>query len=339
MRRRQRTIAWIVLAVLLLSMSVASAGKTPTPEPTATPTEAPKEYGPVYYSVEKEHEAMHTDAFGNEILLAGSACANGVLRFTPGKNRNAEVTKSEMEQILGWPDYNKETGQGALKLGVGGSVILDFNAVIRDSAGVFLHVFTTGANSDQMTVSLSADAVKWYEVEMKNTEFTGADKYTNIPASVKPRYVKITDRGQVEGGIGIDAVVIFAPESLTKEETGTKAKVPIYEQVGLTRKAVFVICGTIGGLFFVWVVLFAIRRYNIHQKKRKLQVVYSEKESGRTLPKKKDSAKKQTDERTVRKKADDRGGEKKDSGKRSGGEVGRKERTAPKKSGKRKDRE
>ena len=226
MRRRQRTIAWIVLAVLLLSMSVASAGKTPTPEPTATPTEAPKEYGPVYYSVEKEHEAMHTDAFGNEILLAGSACANGVLRFTPGKNRDAEVTKSEMEQILGSPDYNKETGQGALKLGVGGSVILDFNAVIRDSAGVFLHVFTTGANSDQMTVSLSADAVKWYEVEMKNTEFTGADKYTNIPASVKPRYVKITDRGQVEGGIGIDAVVIFAPESLTKEETGTKAKVP-----------------------------------------------------------------------------------------------------------------
>ena len=320
-------------------MSVASAGKTPTPEPTATPTEAPKEYGPVYYSVEKEHEAMHTDAFGNEILLAGSACANGVLRFTPGKNRDAAVTKSEMEQILGWPDYNKETGQGALKLGVGGSVILDFNAVIRDSAGVFLHVFTTGANSDQMTVSLSADAVKWYEVEMKNTEFTGADKYTNIPASVKPRYVKITDRGQVEGGIGIDAVVIFAPESLTKEETGTKAKVPIYEQVGLTRKAVFVICGAIGGLFFVWVVLFAIRRYNIHQKRRKLQVVYSENESGRTLPKKKDSAKKQTDERTVRKKADDRGGEKKDSGKRSGGEVGRKERTAPKKSGKRKDRE
>ena len=209
----------IVLAVFVLSVGMANAGKTPTPEPTATPTEAPKEYGPVYYSVEKEHEAMHTDAFGNEILLAGSACANGVLRFTPGKNRDAEVTKSEMEQILGWPDYNKETGQGALKLGVGGSVILDFNAVIRDSAGVFLHVFTTGANSDQMTVSLSADAVKWYEVEMKNTEFTGADKYTNIPASVKPRYVKITDRGQVEGGIGIDAVVIFAPESLTKEET------------------------------------------------------------------------------------------------------------------------
>lgn len=339
MRRRQRTIAWIVLAVLVLSVGMANAGKTPTPEPTATPTPAPKEYGPVYYSVEKEHEAMHTDAFGNEILLAGSACANGVLRFTPGKDRDTDVTKADMEQILGWPDYNKETGQGALKLGVGGSVILDFNAVIRDSAGVFLHVFTTGANSDQMTVSLSADAVKWYEVEMKNTEFTGADKYTNIPASVKPRYVKITDRGQVEGGIGIDAVVIFAPESLTKEETGTKAKVPIYEQVGLTRKAVFVICGTIGGLFFVWVVLFAIRRYNIHQKKRKLQVVYSEKESGRTLPKKKDSAKKQTDERTVRKKADDRGGEKKDSGKRSGGEAGRKERTAPKKSGKRKDRE
>ncbi len=295
MRRRQRTIAWIVLAVLLLSMSVASAGKTPTPEPTATPTEAPKEYGPVYYSVEKEHEAMHTDAFGNEILLAGSACANGVLRFTPGKNRDAEVTKSEMEQILGWPDYNKETGQGALKLGVGGSVILDFNAVIRDSAGVFLHVFTTGANSDQMTVSLSADAVKWYEVEMKNTEFTGADKYT----------------------------VIFAPESLTKEETGTKAKVPIYEQVGLTRKAVFVICGAIGGLFFVWVVLFAIRRYNIHQKKRRLQVVYSEEDGGRPAPKK-GAAKRQAD------------GEKKGNAKRPADDG--KKRSA-KKSGKHRDRE
>lgn len=335
MRRRQRTIAWIVLAVLLLSMSVASAGKTPTPEPTATPTEAPKEYGPVYYSVEKEHEAMHTDAFGNEILLAGSACANGVLRFTPGKNRDAEVTKSEMEQILGWPDYNAETGQGALKLGVGGSVILDFNAVIRDSAGVFLHVFTTGTNSDQMTVSLSADAVKWYEVEMKNTEFTGADKYTNIPASVKPRYVKITDRGQVEGGIGIDAVVIFAPESLTKEEAGTKAKVPIYEQVGLTRKAVFVICGTIGGLFFVWVVLFAIRRYNIHQKKRKLQVVYSEEDGGRPAPKK-GAAKRKTDgeKKGVAKRQAD--GEKKGNAKRP---VNDGKKRSAKKSGMHRDRE
>ena len=45
--------------------------------------------------------------------------------------------------------------------------------------------------------------------------------------------------------------------------------------MGLTRKAVYVICASVGALVFVWVVLFAIRRYNLHRKRKKLQVVYS----------------------------------------------------------------
>ena len=187
------TIAWICALLAILCCGVALAGSTPTPEPTPTPT-PPAEYGPVYVSVAKEHDAMRTDAFGNEILLAGSLSASGVLRFLPGSGRDREVTKGEMEMILGWPDYDETTGAGALKLGVGGSVILDFNAVIRDSAGVFLHVFTTGANSDQMSVSLSQDGSKWYELELKNTEFTGADKYTNLPAMRKIKKNLFTSR-------------------------------------------------------------------------------------------------------------------------------------------------
>ena len=288
------TIAWICALLAILCCGVALAGSTPTPEPTPTPT-PPAEYGPVYVSVAKERDAMRTDAFGNEILLAGSLSASGVLRFLPGSGRDREVTKGEMEMILGWPDYDETTGAGALKLGVGGSVILDFNAVIRDSAGVFLHVFTTGANSDQMSVSLSQDGSKWYELELKNTEFTGADKYTNLPASLKPRYVKIADNKTYEGGVAIDAVVIFAPESLTKDEDEKNKKEPLYEQVGLTRKAVYVICASVGALVFVWVVLFAIRRYNLHRKRKKLQVVYSE--DGRKGPRGKKPAAKKSQEK------------------------------------------
>ena len=278
---RRIRLPLICLAAILMFGNLCYAGKTtPTPEPTATPT--PAVYGPVYYNGEQNHEKVHKDAFGNEILLSGTASATGVLQFIPGSGRDSEVTKAEMEQVLGWPDYDPETGTGALLLGAGGSVVLDFNAFIRDSAGVFLHVFTTGANSDQIAVALSADAVKWYEVELKNKEFTGADKYTNLPASMKPRYVKITATKQAGAGdIAIDSVVVFAPESLTPKDPSEDDKAPIYEKLGVSRRALYVICGVLLGLFAVWAILFTLRRYNIRRKKHRLQLVYPKQETAK----------------------------------------------------------
>ncbi|MBR6018797.1 MAG: hypothetical protein IK055_01105 [Lachnospiraceae bacterium] len=272
--------AAVFLLIAAASLSVlsgqAKAADGKSAEPTVTPTQAV--YGPEYFPIDQDHESKRTDAFGNEILLDGAACAKGILTFRPGGNRSPEVTKGEMEKIIGWPDYDAETGEGALSLGTNGQIVLDFDAIIRDSSGVFLYVFTTGATSDQMSIALSQDGNKWYEMEFKNREFTGVDNYVNIPSTVKPRYVRIRDNGKAKDGVAIDSVVIFAPESLKPDEkAGTEAK-SWYEKFGLQKKAAYVICVTVASFFGVLIILLALRRYNIHRKrqeKKKLQLVYS----------------------------------------------------------------
>jgi len=267
-------------AIALLLLGRAESGKA-APTATPTPSVTPTPYGPVYHSGESEHEEIHRDVFGNEILLAGTVGASGLLQFFPGESRPPEVSNQEMATILGWPDCDAENTAGALRLGSYGCVVLDFNAVIRDSAGIFLHIFTTGADSGQMKVSLSADAVKWYQIELKSQRFTGADRYTNLPENLKPRYVKIEDNGKAEGGIAIDAVVIFAPGSLTASEDTTETSMPIYEKFGLSKRLFYGSCIGAGLLVAAVAVMYIIRWRNRYRKKHRLRLVYSKRQAKR----------------------------------------------------------
>lgn len=274
----------IALSVLLLLLFAGVTGSalaggskaTPTPEPTPTP----QVFEQITASWESGHADKHVDAFGNTILLDGADCATGVIRFTVGSGRTKEVTTQEIKQILGWPDYDAENRTGTLNLGRGGEIILDMNVFIRDSAGMFLYIFTTGKPEDKMSVSLSADMIKWYEIEVKSKNFTGLDKYTNIPATVKPRYVKIKDRSESGDGVCIDAVVTFDAEPIVKPEKTEAEKKPWYAKFGLTKKSATALCVGIGSILLIIFILRTIRWYNIRKRRRKLRLVYSRKRDG-----------------------------------------------------------
>ena len=277
---RQYGIALSVLLLLFLTCMTGKAmagGKaTPTPEPTPTPVV----FEQITASWESEHADRHVDCFGNTILLDGADCATGVMRFTVGSGREEDMTTQEIKQILGWPDYNAELNTGVLNLGRGGEIILDMNVFICDSAGWFLYIFTTGKPEDKMSVALSADMIKWYEIEVKSKNFTGLDKYTNIPANVKPRYVKIKDRSESGDGICIDSVVASAGEPLVPPTKDAEEKKPWYAKFGMTKKGATALCVGIGSILLIIVILRTIRWYNIRKRRRKLRLVYSRKRDG-----------------------------------------------------------
>ena len=287
MKRLERRIG-IGLLLLLLFLSAgtvlrsgaAAAGTTPTPTVTPTP---PTVYQQIASSREAGHADQWTDSFGNTILLDNTDCANIVVSYTVGGEREPEASNQEIVQVLGWPDYDEETGTGALNLGRGGEIILDMNAYIRDSAGMFLYIFTTGKPEDKMRVKLSADLNTWYEIEIKSKDFTGLDKFTNIPAKVKPRYVKITDCSEKGNGVCIDAVLAFDAEPVVKPINVNAKKKPWYEKFGMTKKSATAMCICIGTVVFVIVVLALLRRINIfrHRRKRKkLRLVYDKDRDG-----------------------------------------------------------
>lgn len=266
----------MLLLLLAGSVSEGTAAK-PTPTPTPTPTPEPMVYQQIATTREETHPDQWLDELGNTILLNNTDCADIVVSYTVGLGREPEASKQEITQILGWPDYDKENGTGALNLGRGGEVILDMNAYIHDSAGMFLYIFTTGKPEDRMTVSLSADLNKWYEVEIKSKNCTALDKYTNIPAKSNPRYVKIKDRSETGSGICIDAVVAFDAEPIIKTAAGNQAKKKWYEKLGMTKKSATVMCACIVSVLVIVIVLNAIRKINRFRRRRsrKLRLVYS----------------------------------------------------------------
>ncbi|MBO4652190.1 MAG: hypothetical protein J5649_02625 [Lachnospiraceae bacterium] len=266
--------------LLLLSVGRVSAGAAakPTATPTPTPSPTPMVYQQIATSREATHPDRWTDVFGNEILLDGRTdCGNIVVSFTVGQGREPESSSQEIGQALGWPDYDPETGSGVLNLGRGGELIIDMNAYIHDSAGMFLYIFTTGQPEDKMTVSLSADLNKWYEIEVKSKDFTALDKYTNIPAKTNPRYVKIKDRSETGSGICIDAVVAFDAEPIVKVVNGSGGKKAWYERFGLSKRNATVLCVGVGSFLVIAVALVLIRKINIRRrrKNRRLRLVYS----------------------------------------------------------------
>ena len=282
MKFRVRILRFAVGLAMLLALSsgsaAAGAAAKPTPTPTASPSPTPMVYQQIATSREEGHPDRWTDVFGNEILLDGRTdCGNIVVSFTVGQGREPESSSQEIGQALGWPDYDPETGSGVLNLGRGGEIIIDMNAYIHDSAGMFLYIFTTGKPEDKMTVSLSADLNKWYEVEIKSKEFTALDKYTNIPAKTDPRYVKIKDRSETGNGICIDAVVAFDAEPVIKTASGNSTKKEWYERFGMTKKSATMLCVSVGAFLFIVLVLMLIRRINIRKrrKNRRLRLVYS----------------------------------------------------------------
>ena len=269
----------IGLSLLLLLFSAAALRRAYA---ETTPTPTPKVYEQIDIVPPSEHPERHTDAFGNEILLDAADCAVRVVSFTVGYEREPEATAQEIKNILGWPDYDAENKSGALNLGRGGEIILDMNVYLHDSAGMFLYIFTTGQEEDRMSVSLSADCVKWYEIELKSRDFTGLDKYTNIPASVKPRYVKIRDRSETGSGVCIDAVLAFDAEPIVKVVSGNGPKQKWYEKFGMTKKSMTILCTVVGGILAVLILLWLVRRINIFRRKRnrKLRLVYSRARDG-----------------------------------------------------------
>lgn len=270
------------LLLLFVVTTVRRVGAATTPTPTPSPTPEPNVYVQVTTSYESTHADSWTDAFGNEILLNGTDCAAVVVSYTVGQNREPEATQQEIKSVLGWPDYDAETGSGTLNLGRGGEIILDMNVYLHDSAGMFLYIFTTGKDEDRMSVSLSADCQKWYEIELKSKDFTGLDKYTNIPASIKPRYVKIRDRSESGSGVCIDAVLAFDAEPIVKVVSGNGPKKEWYEKFGMTKKSTTVLCVVVGGILLLLFLLWLIRRINIFRRKRsrKLHLVYSRARDG-----------------------------------------------------------
>ncbi len=268
----------MLLLILLGSVSVGTAtAAKPTETPTPTPSPTPMVYQQVATSREATHPDRWIDVFGNEILLDGTECGNIVVSFTVGTDREPESSTQEIVQALGWPDYDPETGGGALNLGRGGEIIIDMNAYLRDSAGMFLYIFTTGKPEDKMTVKLSADLNNWYEIEVKSKDFTGLDKFTNVPSKVKPRYVKIKDRSESGSGVCIDAVVAFDADPVVKVVDGSGGKKTWYEKLNLSKKTATVLCVGVGSFLAVVVVLALVRKINIYRRRRsrRLRLVYS----------------------------------------------------------------
>ena len=279
MKRWMTAIGISVLLLLCFGVCGASADTkktktTPTPEPTPTP----QTYGPIYISVSDEHEELHEDMFGTEIILSGTMCATGVMQYTPGTGREQEVTKREIEQILGWPDYDPETGEGALVLGKGGVIFLDFNAIIGDSSGSFLHIFMAEGDSDRIKVSVSNDMATWWPVSLKSRDFPGAGRYAEISGMTKPRYLRIVDNSTSGHGVAIDSVVLFGPQPLQPKTGSDAVKKKWYEKIGMTKKSATILAVTVGSVFGIILILCVIRRINIIRKKRKkrmIRVVYS----------------------------------------------------------------
>lgn len=281
MRKTQRNRivrGFLVAAAVCMTLVGAAFAKEDT---SPTPTEEPKVYGPVYYSGEgRQAPASHTDVLtgeggeqiSNEILFAGAQSAGGVQIFRPGTGREESVANSEMMAALGWPDYDPETGEGALELGHGGVVVLEFGWFIREAAGPDLYIFTTGANSDDMKVELSADGNKYYEVSLQSKTFNGVDGLANIPAESKPRYIRITDRTKKGKSVAIDSVVIFNPEPLQKPVKTDADKEPWYEKAGLSKKTVVIAGIVIGVVVLVWAGLNLVR-WNNKRRRRKLRLV------------------------------------------------------------------
>ena len=110
MKRLERRIGiGLLMLLLFLAAGITGAGTATAGGATATPTVTPTPptvYQQIATSREAGHDAQWTDTFGNTILLDGTECADIVVSFKVGENREPEASNQEIVQILGWPDYD-----------------------------------------------------------------------------------------------------------------------------------------------------------------------------------------------------------------------------------------
>ena len=289
----------VICMILLCLCPKYAAADEATPSPAPSPT--PIVLGPEYLTAEQVNPGLCSDTVyfqaekkSRDIDTTMGEAAVGVVSFTPGSNVDAETARTEMKNILGWPDYDPVTGAGTLRLGRKGVIILDFKAYILDTSGMDIYFFLPERTAEQMKIELSADGVKWYTAKIQSKDFPGVDISGVLQEGDLVRYLRITDTGDGAKDVLLDSVLIMQKGSLEPVDTD-KDKESSKWSLFHGKKTACRLCHRcpvqpLGICLFVWlgltllpfVLAFAIHTFNKIRKKirkwkkrKQMRIVYS----------------------------------------------------------------
>lgn len=160
----------------------------------------------------QETGRSYADGHGGQVFfpMGEASFADRLVSFTAGQPaRKGEANPPTV--TLGTPDYPDRGGKGALTLGCGGELVLEFtdNALI-DVPGPDLYVFEIGPDTEPTAMAVSADGERWTRVGRISGGKAEVDIGPYTEAGVDHRYVKLVDLKQAcrsrTPGADLDAV-------------------------------------------------------------------------------------------------------------------------------------
>lgn len=187
--------------------AVSVVSSTPEPE-----TQELETLEPEIPELETVQSKSYTDAQGRTIHLSHGdlSFADAVVSFEMGQPA-ASGDFANPDLVLGNPDYDTSTGEGATTLGCGGILVVQFtdNALI-DIDGPDLHVFEVGPQVEPIQVAISRDGDAWIDLGT----VSGGQASFDIASFAEPDeayyFVKLIDaKSACSGdwpGAGLDAV-------------------------------------------------------------------------------------------------------------------------------------
>ena len=160
----------------------------------------------------EEALAGPTDRGVITLPLGSRSYAIKVESFEVGNPAAAQIY-SIATDVLGPPNYNKQTDTGAANLGCRGEITVRFSpGVLRSISGPDLYLFDIGSHKEMVQVEISKDNKRWIEIDQVDgtPEGTPVDFQDLVPYGDTFEFVRLTDLGdRCKGtypGVDIDAV-------------------------------------------------------------------------------------------------------------------------------------
>lgn len=183
-------------------------------------------------------ETEFTDRNGQKFTVPDNAWATRVVSFEPGSPWTSYDIHIDPALVLGKSDWNGKTlasSRGAVTLGAGGVLVLEYNIGIYDGDGDDIYVFEIGDQVEPTEVEVSKDLTTWYEVGTAEGRTAGVDLRGKVPEDTRFRYVRLTDLKKYPGGdwpgADIDAVAGLNIKPVTSD--WAQSEIDKAEELGL----------------------------------------------------------------------------------------------------------